>query len=103
MKAPWQRHALTLLVLSAASAAWSWPTARHLGEVVVMRHFDLWSLLWLVGDAPDIGLDLFTEQSCWPEGQSLLRSDSLLVLILGGLLGPLVGPDALVLGLVLLG
>lgn len=68
-----------------------------------MRHFDLWSLLWLVGDAPHIGLDLFTDSSCWPSGHSILRSDSLLVLFLGGVLTPLVGADAVIIGLVLLG
>jgi hypothetical protein len=97
------RLALAALVYALAAAAFTWPMVTDPGGLLVTRQFDLWSTVWLAGEAPFIGADFTTWRTAWPEGQPLGRVDSILLLVFGRLLTPLLGADAVIFGYLVLG
>lgn len=101
---PPRRQGLALLLLYAAiSVLWSWPLPLHAGELLVTRHFDGFSALWLMDAAPDLDLGQRSLRAAWPRGQVLRRADSQLLVLLSRLLVPITGPVVLFNLVVLLG
>lgn len=90
-----KQHALVLLFFLAVGAVWSWPAPLLDPERLAVRHFDLFPVLWLLHHAPEIGLDLRVESSAWPEGETLARLDSWVLLLLGWLLRPLLSATSI--------
>lgn len=80
MKAP-ARYALSLLLYSLLSVAWSWPLVRDPTGVVVSG-FDTWGSIWLAGISDALPLRGVTELGGWPLGQDLGRADSMVFLLL---------------------
>ncbi len=97
------RFGIAVLVYALAAAAFTWPMVLSPGGFFVTRQFDLWSTVWLAGEAPHIGLDFATWRTAWPDGQALGRVDSVLLLVLGRLLTPLIGADGLIFAFLVLG
>lgn len=88
-------HLLVLLLFGLLAAAFTWPAARLSPEALAVRHFDLFPALWLLEQAPGIGLDLRVEDSAFPLGEALYRLDSWVLLGLGWLLRPLLSAPTL--------
>lgn len=87
-----RRNLITLGLFSALSIAFSWPLARDPLGMHVSPHFDMYTLAWLVNAAPTVDLGLQTPISGWPVGESLLRADSFVLLVLARVLVPVFGP-----------
>ncbi len=94
------RNALTVLMMLAVSAAWSWPLILDPVHTVVSG-IDTWGTIWLAGAAPGVDAGLLNAGSSWPTGQLLRRADSMLMMLALKLL-PL-PPRAAVAGMALLG
>jgi hypothetical protein len=90
-----QRNAITVAAYTALSVAFTWPLALDPLGQHLSRQFDIYTLLWLIGAAPDVGWDLHTELASWPMGQSLGRADTFLVLGVAKALVGWVDPRAL--------
>ena len=60
----------------------SWPAATLNPAVLVTRHFDLYVSVWLMEQAVDGFPKLIAAGSGWPDGESLQRADSILMLAL---------------------
>ncbi len=67
------------------STLYSWPAARLDPQTLVTRHFDLYVTIWLVEQAVDGLPRMLASGSAWPEGESLARVDSYLLMLLGWL------------------
>ena len=88
------RGALELGVFLAISALWSWPLVLD-PTATVVSGIDTWGTLWALGGAP-------VEQTAWPLGTDLARSDSVLAVGIGRALAG-ASPTLLAAALVLLG
>lgn len=78
-------HLLVLLAFLLVGAAWSWPAPLLDADQLAVRHFDLMPVVWLVERAPQLGLDLHHAASSFPEGETLARLDSWVLLALAWL------------------
>ena len=75
------------LVLTVASAAFSWPYAR-LPDAVLTRQNDVYGVYWLLDYARDLLPDLYTQATGGFSGESFSRMDSYVLLVLGWAFGP---------------
>ncbi|NOY28590.1 MAG: hypothetical protein GXP62_22285, partial [Oligoflexia bacterium] len=82
------RHLAVLAFFVLVAAAWSWPAPLLDPRQLPVRHFDLWPVLWLLDRAPHIGWDLVHDASAWPQGETLVRLDSWILLGMGWALRP---------------
>ena len=64
------------------ATVFSWPAASLNPAVLVTRHFDLYVSVWLMEQAVDGFPKLMAAGSGWPDGESLQRADSFLMLAL---------------------
>jgi len=74
------RVAITLAAFSLMSVAWSWPLIGNLDSIIVSGP-DTWGSIWITGSAHTLGADFTVPTAGWPDGQRLLRADSLLLLL----------------------
>ena len=76
----------SLLVLASylgVVALFSWPALSFQG--LPLRHFDLYPAVWLLEVAPEAFPRMLYGQTAWPFGESLVRIDSYLLLLIGWL------------------
>lgn len=76
----------SLLVLASylgVVALFSWPALSFQG--LPLRHFDLYPAVWLLEVAPEAFPRMLYAQTAWPFGESLVRIDSYLLLLIGWL------------------
>jgi len=86
-RASWAIFAL----YAALATAWSWPMARLRADTLVTLHFDLYPTVWLLERAPRVLPELWHAESAWPDGESLARVDSYVILVLAWVLRPVLG------------
>ena len=77
--------ALVALFFVLVATAFTWPAARLDPHTLVTRHFDLYVTIWLVEQAIDGLPRLLATGSAWPHGESLVRVDSYLLMLLAWL------------------
>ncbi len=75
--------ALVSLLFLGLAAVFTWPAVCFDPQVLVTRHFDLYVAIWLLEQAAESLPRLFVDGSAWPQGESLVRSDSFSLLFLG--------------------
>lgn len=98
-----KRHLALLAFFVLVAAAWSWPAPLLDPQRLPQRHFDLLPVLWLLEAAPDVGIELVFADSSWPQGETLARLDSWVLLVLGWALRPLLKATTIALLLAWLG
>ena len=72
---------LILVVAGFCSVLFTWPLIVSPNGIIISRQFDVYVLSWMLHITPEMN-DLHTSLSNWPVGQSLNRTDSLLMMIL---------------------
>jgi hypothetical protein len=81
----WKSSLLIALSYLLCSALFSWPAVCLDPQILPTRHFDLYPALWLIQESPSVFPKLFHSTSAWPYGESLVRMDSYLLLLIGWL------------------
>jgi hypothetical protein len=77
------RLATELTVYGLLSVAFSWPLITRPTDAIVARHFDIFSMLWLLDVAPDLGVQLVTPLGGHPFVEDLRSVDSYVLLAIG--------------------
>lgn len=77
--------ALVFTCFVVVATLFTWPAARLDPHTLVTRHFDLYVTVWLVEQATEGLPALLASGSAWPQGESLARVDSYLLMVLAWL------------------
>lgn len=85
MRSAIPRTAISLLVFSAVSVAFSWPLLLHLDRATVTRQVDVYGAIWLVQAVQAVSSSMLSP-TAWPVGQDLWAGDSLLMLLVARVL-----------------
>lgn len=80
---PSTRTAVTLGVYLVLSVLFSWPLVTDPAGMHLSPQFDVYGLAWVLDGASAIDRHLVMPLARWPEGESLLRADSFVILGLG--------------------
>ena len=87
-----QRSLLTLGFFAVVALWFTWPLAASPHALLLSRHFDVYTMVWLIGAAPTVSAAGTTPLSSWPAGESLMLLDSSLLFGLARLVGRAVDP-----------